>query len=112
MKWWRCCYCCCSCWVPGSEKSPALDDASSLIQHDPTSSSQGCDSEVQAFYVPRRHSSFNTINAYHAIFSKFSWRLLEGSGAGVSRSQVPIRQEFCSGIVHAKLVEVQRPSEV
>ncbi|CAL1260996.1 unnamed protein product [Larinioides sclopetarius] len=60
MKWWRCCYCCCSCWSPGSEKSPALDDASSLIHHDPTSSSQGCESEVQAFYVPRRHSSFNT----------------------------------------------------
>ncbi|KAF8764994.1 Synaptotagmin-15 like protein [Argiope bruennichi] len=60
MKWWRNCCCCCACWSPGSEKASALDDASSLIQHDPTSSSQGCDSEVQAFYVPRRHSSFNT----------------------------------------------------
>ncbi|GIY69674.1 synaptotagmin-17 [Caerostris extrusa] len=66
MKWWRCCYCCCSCWAPVSEKSPALDDASSLIQQDATSSTQGCDPEVQAFYVPRRHSSFNT-STYNTV---------------------------------------------
>ncbi|GFV71464.1 synaptotagmin-15 [Trichonephila clavipes] len=66
MKWWRCCYCCCTCWSPVSEKTPALDDASSLIQPEANSATQGCESEVQAFYVPRRHSSFNT-STYNTV---------------------------------------------
>ncbi|KFM61248.1 Synaptotagmin-17, partial [Stegodyphus mimosarum] len=58
MKWIRCCYCCC-CWSSPTEKTSTFDDASSLIQEGQTPNHTG-ETEVQTFYVPRRHSSFNT----------------------------------------------------
>ncbi|XP_054710412.1 synaptotagmin-15-like [Uloborus diversus] len=63
----KCC-CCCSCWNRSTEKARTLDDASSLILDG--HATLGRDQETHGFYVPRRHSSFNTTTTYNPVVNQ------------------------------------------